>query len=143
MPGKCWKRLGNIIINFIPIIPAIPGQVLYQLLWLLLKNPVAFFFLDFFPRHPCPTPSDQPEVAKGRAWGLLKAWPLPTPSHPWGSRSQHLQSCVVVAHVVGDEVALPNDCCIKLGLGSGFISFPRLSGLGKGWGKKTHKEESD
>lgn len=38
------------------------------------------------------------------------------------------QSCVVVVDVAGDEAALLNDHCIQLGLGSGFIDFPRLSG---------------
>ena len=38
------------------------------------SGPVAFFFHNFFPRHPCLTPSGQPEVAAlGRTWGLLKA----------------------------------------------------------------------
>lgn len=75
MPGKCWKRSGIIIIIiiFIPMIPTIPGQVLYKLPRLFLKGPVAFFFHNFFPRHPCLTPSGQPEVAAmGRTWGLLK-----------------------------------------------------------------------
>lgn len=54
-----------------------------------------------------------------------------------------LQSCVVVVDVAGDEAALLNDCCIQLGLGRGFINFPRLSRLGTGWWKKTYKKKRD
>lgn len=61
--------------------------------------------------------------------------------HPRGPQLWYLQSCVVAADVVGDEAALPNDCGIQLGLGSGFISFPRLGGLETGWGQKKQRKE--
>lgn len=137
MPGKCWKRSRIIIIFFIPIIPAIPGQVLYKLLQLFLKDPVAFFFLNFFPRHPCLTASGQPEWPRAEPGACLKFGPTLC------LRCQYLQSCVVVVDVAGDEAALLNDCSIQLGLGSGFIEFPTLSGSGTGWWKKTHKKKRD
>ena len=48
-----------------------------------------------------------------------------------------------MVEVAGDEAALLNGCCIQLGLGRGFIDFPRLSGLGTGWWKKTYKKKRD
>lgn len=140
MPGKCWRRSGIIMVIFIPITPAIPGQVLYKLLRPFLKGPVPFSFSISSPDTPAShhqaSQRWQPRAELGVCLKLdptpcLRV-PVPTP-----------QSCVVVVDVAGDEAALLNDHCIQLGLGSGFIDFPRLSGLGTGCWKKTHKRKRD
>lgn len=99
----------------------------------ILENAGFFAYLDFFAGCPCAELSGQPDLAANR--NLPNPWATPE------AQPSYLQSRVVTAHVAGDEAAFPNDGCIRLGLGSGFVMDLRLDGIGTQQRKKTHKKE--